>query len=100
MSTDVLLLNLTRFGDLLQSQPLIQDLHDSGHQIGLVEHDEEHGEEEHQKAVAEALVGHPAGRNLVPGPLELSPQHRKELAPTAEVVAKELVASEDREDQG
>ena len=36
MSTDVLLLNLTRFGDLLQSQPLIQDLHDSGHQVGLV----------------------------------------------------------------
>ncbi|WP_297826536.1 glycosyltransferase family 9 protein [uncultured Desulfovibrio sp.] len=36
MSTDVLLLNLTRFGDLLQCQPLIQDLHDSGHKVGLV----------------------------------------------------------------
>lgn len=36
MSADVLLLNLTRFGDLLQSQPLIQDLHDSGHRVGLV----------------------------------------------------------------
>ncbi|MGE9986081.1 glycosyltransferase family 9 protein [Desulfovibrio sp. SGI.169] len=36
MSVDVLLLNLTRFGDLLQSQPLIQDLRDSGHRVGLV----------------------------------------------------------------
>ena len=36
MSTDVLLLNLTRFGDLLQCQPLVQDLHDSGHKVGLV----------------------------------------------------------------
>lgn len=33
---DVLLLNLTRFGDLLQSQPLIHDLHDSGLEVGLV----------------------------------------------------------------
>ena len=29
-------LNLTRFGDLLQSQALIHDLHDSGHRVGLV----------------------------------------------------------------
>ncbi len=36
MSIDVLLLNLTRFGDLLQSQPLIQDLRDSGHRVGLI----------------------------------------------------------------
>ena len=33
---DVLVVNLTRFGDLLQSQPLIHDLHDSGHSVGLI----------------------------------------------------------------
>ena len=33
---DVLVVNLTRFGDLLQSQPLIHDLHDSGFSVGLV----------------------------------------------------------------
>ncbi|MDR2745711.1 MAG: glycosyltransferase family 9 protein, partial [Desulfovibrio sp.] len=36
MREHVLLLNLTRFGDMLQSQPLIQDLHDSGHRASLV----------------------------------------------------------------
>ncbi|MDO5483535.1 MAG: glycosyltransferase family 9 protein [Desulfovibrionaceae bacterium] len=33
---DVLIVNLTRFGDLLQSQPLIHDLHDSGYSVGLI----------------------------------------------------------------
>lgn len=32
----VLLINLTRFGDLLQTQPTIHALHDMGHRIGLV----------------------------------------------------------------
>ncbi|MDR3358736.1 MAG: glycosyltransferase family 9 protein [Desulfovibrio sp.] len=36
MREHILLLNLTRFGDMLQSQPLIQDLHDSGHTVSLV----------------------------------------------------------------
>ncbi len=36
MSCDVIIVNLTRLGDLLQSQPLIQDLHDSGKSVGLV----------------------------------------------------------------
>jgi ADP-heptose:LPS heptosyltransferase len=36
MREHVLLLNLTRLGDMLQSQPLIQDLHDSGHTTSLV----------------------------------------------------------------
>ncbi|MDR1659378.1 MAG: glycosyltransferase family 9 protein [Desulfovibrio sp.] len=36
MREHVLLLNLTRLGDMLQSQPLIQDLHDSGHKVSLV----------------------------------------------------------------
>ncbi|MDR2055736.1 MAG: glycosyltransferase family 9 protein [Desulfovibrio sp.] len=36
MREHVLLLNLTRLGDMLQSQPLIQDLHDSGHKTSLV----------------------------------------------------------------
>ncbi|MDR2821101.1 MAG: glycosyltransferase family 9 protein [Desulfovibrio sp.] len=36
MTADTLVLNLTRFGDLLQSQALIQDLHDSGRTVGLV----------------------------------------------------------------
>ncbi len=32
----ILLINLTRFGDLLQTQPTIHALHDMGHRIGLV----------------------------------------------------------------
>ena len=36
MSCDVIIVNLTRLGDLLQCQPLIQDLHDSGKSVGLV----------------------------------------------------------------
>ncbi|MDR2573803.1 MAG: glycosyltransferase family 9 protein [Desulfovibrio sp.] len=36
MSQHILLLNLTRLGDMLQSQPLIEDMHDSGHKISLV----------------------------------------------------------------
>lgn len=36
MSADTLILNLTRFGDLLQSQALIGDLHKNGRRVGLV----------------------------------------------------------------
>lgn len=36
MRVDTLVINLTRFGDLLQCQPLIHDLHCSGHGVGLV----------------------------------------------------------------
>lgn len=36
MGVDVLVLNLTRFGDLLQSQPLISDLHAAGKSVGLL----------------------------------------------------------------
>lgn len=36
MAVDVLVCNLTRFGDLLQSQAVIDDLHCSGHRVGLV----------------------------------------------------------------
>lgn len=36
MSADTLIINLTRFGDLLQCQPLIHDLHGCGHSVGLV----------------------------------------------------------------
>lgn len=32
----ILLINLTRFGDLLQSQPLIHELADAGHAVGVV----------------------------------------------------------------
>lgn len=32
----VLIINLTRFGDLLQTQPLIHELHEQGHSVGLV----------------------------------------------------------------
>ena len=33
---DIVVANLTRFGDLLQSQPLFEDLHDSGFKVGLL----------------------------------------------------------------
>lgn len=36
MSVDVLIINLTRFGDLLQSQAVIDDLHEAGYKVGLV----------------------------------------------------------------
>lgn len=36
MSVDVVLVNLTRFGDLLQSQTVIDDLHAAGYKVGLV----------------------------------------------------------------
>ena len=36
MSVDALICNLTRFGDLLQTQALIDDLHDSGLSVGLI----------------------------------------------------------------
>lgn len=36
MSVDVLICNLTRLGDLLQTQPLINDLHEAGYTVGLV----------------------------------------------------------------
>lgn len=36
MSVDVLICNLTRLGDLLQSQPLINDLHANGYTVGLL----------------------------------------------------------------
>lgn len=36
MGVDVLVCNLTRFGDLLQSQPLIRDLHAGGRSVGLL----------------------------------------------------------------
>lgn len=36
MSVDVLICNLTRLGDLLQTQPLINDLHEAGYSVGLV----------------------------------------------------------------
>lgn len=36
MGVDVLVCNLTRFGDLLQSQPLLTDLHAGGRSVGLL----------------------------------------------------------------
>lgn len=36
MAVDVLVINLTRFGDLLQSQGVIDDLVKAGHKVGLV----------------------------------------------------------------
>ncbi|WP_297050008.1 glycosyltransferase family 9 protein [uncultured Desulfovibrio sp.] len=36
MGVDVLVCNLTRFGDLLQSQPLMSDLHAGGRSVGLL----------------------------------------------------------------
>lgn len=36
MSIDALVINLTRFGDLLQSQAVIDDLHEAGRRVGLV----------------------------------------------------------------
>lgn len=33
---NVLVINLTRFGDLLQTQPLLRGLHDAGHRTGLL----------------------------------------------------------------
>lgn len=36
MGVDVVICNLTRFGDLLQSQAVIDDLHASGHSVGIV----------------------------------------------------------------
>ncbi|WP_165075091.1 MULTISPECIES: glycosyltransferase family 9 protein [unclassified Desulfovibrio] len=36
MGVDVLVCNLTRFGDLLQSQPLMSALHSAGHRVGLL----------------------------------------------------------------
>lgn len=36
MSVDVLVCNLTRLGDLLQTQPLINDLHEAGFSAGIV----------------------------------------------------------------
>lgn len=36
MGVDVLIVNLTRFGDLLQSQAVIDDLNGAGHRVGLV----------------------------------------------------------------
>ena len=36
MGVDVLVLNLTRFGDLLQSQPLLSALSGAGHRVGLL----------------------------------------------------------------
>ncbi|MDR1777161.1 MAG: glycosyltransferase family 9 protein [Desulfovibrio sp.] len=36
MGKRLLLLNLTRLGDMLQSQPLIEDLSDSGHNVSLL----------------------------------------------------------------
>lgn len=36
MGVDVLVCNLTRFGDLLQSQPLMADLHAGGRSVGLL----------------------------------------------------------------
>lgn len=36
MSLDALVINLTRFGDLLQSQPLLTDLAESGMSVGLL----------------------------------------------------------------
>ena len=36
MSVDTIIINLTRFGDLLQTQATIDDLHNSGHRVGLV----------------------------------------------------------------
>ncbi len=34
--TGVIIINLTRFGDLLQSQALVNDLHKAGLRVGLV----------------------------------------------------------------
>lgn len=36
MGGNVLVINLTRFGDLIQTQPLINDLHSSGYKTGLL----------------------------------------------------------------
>ncbi len=36
MSVDILICNLTRLGDLLETQPLINDLNDAGYSVGLV----------------------------------------------------------------
>ena len=36
MGGNVLVVNLTRFGDILQTQPLINDLHSSGYKTGLL----------------------------------------------------------------
>lgn len=36
MAVDVLICNLTRLGDLLQNQPLINDLHNAGYSVGIL----------------------------------------------------------------
>ena len=65
------------------------------HQIGLEHHVAEHGQEEDQKAVAEPLGGHPAGRGLAAGAFQVSSQLAEQLTTSAEVVAKEFVPAED-----
>lgn len=36
MCVDVAIINLARFGDLLQTQAIIDDLHEAGHKVGLI----------------------------------------------------------------
>ena len=58
-------------------------------------HVAEHRQEKDQKAVAEPLGGHPAGRGLAAGAFKVCPQLVEQLTPSAEVVAKEFVSAED-----
>ena len=64
-------------------------------QIGLEHHIAEHRQEKDQKAVAEPLGAHPAGRWLAAGAFKVCPQLAEQLSPSSEVVAKEFVPAKD-----
>lgn len=73
-----------------QRDYLLHIPHPGEHQICIEEHREKHGEEKHQKAVAEPLALHPARNVLFPRQAKAASQQAKQLSPAAIPVAISL----------
>ena len=79
MGEHILLLNLTRLGDMLQSQPLIEDMHDSGLRTSLVCLE--------NFAPASSLMRHVEHVNILPGAKLLADTQRHWRSAAARLLA-------------
>ena len=83
-----------------QRDRLLEILGPGEHQIGVPQHQKEHGKEKGQKAVAESLALHPAGDIFFAGKAEASAQHGEELPPSAVAVAIAFGPADHRDNEG
>ena len=83
-----------------QGDRLPQIPHTGEHQIGVPQHQKEHGEEKGEKSVSERLAFHPFGDVFPAGQPEAPAQQPKQLAPAAVAVAVALGPADHGDDEG